>query len=1563
MRKVIKISAKVVSAIVLLLIFLPLCVTLLLDVPSVQNFVVDKAMSFFSRKLETRVSIDRIDLDLFSKVRVRGFYVEDYAQDTLLYVGEIKGRFTGFNIKKTGLCISEAEARDTKLYIREMPDGQMNIKQIIDRLTRKEGKGNFKMYIDHIHVNDLTLGIERLARRNPPSGIDFYDMSIDIREACLKDFAVVRNKVWGDIMSLAMSEKSGFEVNDVKGYFFVDRGVIRLDRFSIDTDRSSVFMPSMSIEAGDWGCYKHFTHDVRIVGSIEDSRISARDVAAFAPSLADRDITLSEVDMSIDGTVERFGGEIRNLRTADNTSLKGRFTAEGLPDIRSASFGIALSELNSDSRDIASLAEKAAGMELPEGVAGILDRAGRLSLSGRFSGSLDSFSSSGKLRTSHGKADFEVDMRPAKSSRRTLRARAATTDLDIGALTGQNRIGRLAATASIDGTIGRGGMAADVRASVDRFAFNDYAYTGITADGRIDDRRFSGTINSADSNMMFRLNGIIDMDRTMPTYDFEMNLQRADLHALNINRRDSVSLLTVDIDAHASGLSIDDLDGRITLYNAGYRYPEGEITADRIALDSRNDADSKYIRLSSQFVDATFVSKTPYSNVMQYLGRCLHSYIPLLYDNNGSLIERGDERETLADDFSIVNVNIKDINPLIAAVDRGWQIAEGSSVQMLFNPVSNSFTMQARSDYIERDMVLATNLSLNANNLSDSLAMYLNADDLYIGSLHMPNFSITGGAHHSRIKLTAGFRDARQQVSGMLGLSARFTRNPSSGGHDIHINVSPSTISTRDKTWKIFARGIDIGSQRIVIDDFSVIDDGEQMLVDGIASRSRQDSLKLKLRNFDISPLAKIVERWGYSVEGRTNGHATVKSALSGAEITADIDLDSIRVNGLQAPPTRLTSNWDFEQNRARIIISDRQHGDTLIRGYYQPSRNRYYARARLDGVPLSLLSPFLQGVVSDIEGAADIDANVMGEGRKASLNGDIHVDSLSTKVDFTQTSYHLADADLKIKDNHIYAERVPLFDKENNRGTYTMDLSLEHLSNITYDIRLDIDRMLVLDTDASDNDLFYGHVYASGDATFRGDKRGLKMDIEATSEDNSTFFMPLAGKSDVSYADFVKFESAEAPVDTTNYLIRRKMAFERKHRQTVSAGSIMDIDLVCNVRPNTEIQLVIDPTVGDIIKGRGEGQLSMRIVPKTNVFEMFGDYTINEGSYLFTLQNIWTKKFVIAPGSSIHWTGDPLGARLNIDAVYNLKASLQPLLEGMSDKSYTRAVPVECYIKLTDELMSPTVTFDIKVPNLDPEIQSIVQSLLTSQQDIATQMFWLLMANSFNAENNSGIGANVSATTGFELLSNQLSNWLSGDNYNIIFRYRPRSNTTSDEVDFGFSKSWIDNRLIVELEGNYMMDNTSKLTENASNLMGEAYITWLIDKGGNFKFRGFTQTIDRYDENQGLQETGIGFYYSENFNTFKELAESIRNRFSNEERRRKRMERRAARREQKTKDKTAAAADPGKASEAGQNAGDDAETSPHTGRDDAPGTAPDTPTGKTHGTMPGTIPGSATKE
>mgnify|MGYP000760031026 CR=1 FL=1 len=327
----------------------------------------------------------------------------------------------------------------------------------------------------------------------------------------------------------------------------------------------------------------------------------------------------------------------------------------------------------------------------------------------------------------------------------------------------------------------------------------------------------------------------------------------------------------------------------------------------------------------------------------------------------------------------------------------------------------------------------------------------------------------------------------------------------------------------------------------------------------------------------------------------------------------------------------------------------------------------------------------------------------------------------------------------------------------------------------------------------------------------------------------------------------------------------------------------------------------------GNTLRARGDGTLNLQINPRSNVFEMYGDYTITEGSFLFSLQNIINKKFVIEDGSTIQWTGSPMDAMLNINAIYKLKASLQPLLQGTSDNlAADRSVPVECVIHLGERLSNPAVTFDVHVPGTDPETQTVIANALTTPETVDTQFLYLLLFNSFMSESssqaNANIGSSVSAATGLEFVSNMVSNWLSSSDYNVVIRYRPKSELTSDEVDFGLSKSLINNRLFVEVEGNYLIDNKQATVNNnsMSNFMGEAYITYLIDRAGTLKAKAFTQTIDRFDENQGLQETGIGVYFKEDFNNLRDLRNRIRERFTNKKRKARREARREAARREK---------------------------------------------------------------
>ncbi len=125
MRKGIKILGKVFSVAVLLLIILPLALSLLLDIPAVQNYVVQKAVRMASKKLETTVSIDRVDIGLFSKVKIKGFYVEDYQRDTLLYVGSLDAfDHRAGHLRRRGCALSRGEIAGASSTCARRPAGR-----------------------------------------------------------------------------------------------------------------------------------------------------------------------------------------------------------------------------------------------------------------------------------------------------------------------------------------------------------------------------------------------------------------------------------------------------------------------------------------------------------------------------------------------------------------------------------------------------------------------------------------------------------------------------------------------------------------------------------------------------------------------------------------------------------------------------------------------------------------------------------------------------------------------------------------------------------------------------------------------------------------------------------------------------------------------------------------------------------------------------------------------------------------------------------------------------------------------------------------------------------------------------------------------------------------------------------------------------------------------------------------------------------------------------------------------------------------------------------------------
>ena len=710
MRKVTKILGKVLSAAVLLLIVLPLALSLLLSINAVQNFVVGRAAQFASRKLETVVRIDRVDIGIFDRITLEGLYVEDYGGDTLLYVGKLHAFITQFGIFSNGFTLRHGRLTDGKFYLREMPDGVMNVKQIVSRMGRKEKKkeSDFRLSISALTVENLEFRLEKLQHRNPVYGIDFSDMDIRDIDAVIDNFTIDGGAVGAEIGRFSAREKSGFEIDDFGGKFFLANGCIGMENARLVTPHSNVSIPAVSIVGDSWAEYKEYVDRVSMTVEVRNSMLSSDDVAYFSPKLRDWRLTLRNINLLFDGVVSDFNADLKSLSFGRSSRVHARGRVTGLPKIDDTHFSLTFDDVTTEAADLGQIAANVARKELSAKMSAMMDRAGALRLTGEVEGTLASFDSKFALSAPVGSAEAELAMQPADRRRlRPVKGRIAVTGFRVGELLEQPNLGSVSCEAGLNGVVGKGLIDARVDGSVSQLEFNGYDYDSLRFGGRLTEKTFNGHVRADDPALRFDFQGEVGFNPERPHYDFDLDLIQADLARMHLNRRDSVSVLSALVEARASGRTLDDLNGKVTVGDVVYRYNADTLRTTRLTLDGQNSAGSKYLSLQSEFADATFRSRTDYKTVFEYLRSSLEKYIPLLYDERKAR-KRAAGAVSVVDDYSVLSVDVKHFTPVADAVADGLQIADGSQLRLLFNPANDKLSLKATSEYIERERMLAT---------------------------------------------------------------------------------------------------------------------------------------------------------------------------------------------------------------------------------------------------------------------------------------------------------------------------------------------------------------------------------------------------------------------------------------------------------------------------------------------------------------------------------------------------------------------------------------------------------------------------------------------------------------------------------------------------------------------------------------------------------------------------------------------------------------------------------------------------------------------------------------
>jgi hypothetical protein len=271
-------------------------------------------------------------------------------------------------------------------------------------------------------------------------------------------------------------------------------------------------------------------------------------------------------------------------------------------------------------------------------------------------------------------------------------------------------------------------------------------------------------------------------------------------------------------------------------------------------------------------------------------------------------------------------------------------------------------------------------------------------------------------------------------------------------------------------------------------------------------------------------------------------------------------------------------------------------------------------------------------------------------------------------------------------------------------------------------------------------------------------------------------------------------------------------------------------------------------------------------------------------------------KRFKIEPGGKINFNGSPMDASVDLEAIYTLRAApynLYPENDETKEKLKKR-IPVECHLILQGELGSPTISTGILLPTADPETRNLLENSTSTDEELMRQFLSLLVINNFYSV--SGFGTqdlgttgNIAGVTASELLSNQLSNWLSqiSDDFDIGINYRPGDEVTSDEVEVALSTQLLNDRVIIS--GNVDVGGQNPSEGDNPNIMGDFDVEFRLTD--NISIIAFNRARDELLFETAPYKQGVGISYKEEFDNLSQLMNRYKEAIASRKKKRKKAE------------------------------------------------------------------------
>lgn len=1472
MRKVTRIFFKTLGVLTLLIILLGVSLYFAVQSFTFQTWLGQKASKYLSQELNNKVSIKTIRLEFFKKANLEGVFISDKNNDTI-FKGDLLIDIKTLDYENQKIDIEKITLRNsTAKLIKSKTDSLFNFQFIIDYFdtgtkdtTKHTPKWDIKL--GDIYLEDLNF-VYRDDRKNTlvTQNMNFNNLNFTKTSGKFSDLKFDKDTIYVKVTNFKTNEQCGFVLNDLTTEAKISSAELLLDNLHIYTPQTHI-KGNVNFYYSAWDDYSDFINKIKIRSVLDDSTfVATRDIARFTSELNGLNETVYLAG-KVNGYVNDLTLEEFKLNYGKHTKFYGNLTLTGLPDFNTSFLHFNAEEVATNYSDIIQVPNypfyKNEKLKLPIE----LKRLGTISYKGKFDGFVTDFTTHGKFKTALGNLVTELSIKIGKKPENiAYQGKLKTLDFDIGTLFGIKNFNSLSLNAEIEGKgLTLKSLNADVEGQILNINYNNYSYKNIKLNGNIKEKLFNGLLISKDPNADFDFNGNINFKNKVPEMDFISTVNKIDLKKLNFTKQEAK--ISTQILINLKGDNLNNITGTINFDGTEYENSLKKYKINTFDLKLDQSTIEKKILLNSNYFNLSLDGQFTYNNLGMAFNQVLNAYYP-------TFVTKIKTKTVYADAFKF-KLTIKKFDIVNELFLKNLMISPNSVIGGDFDASKNLMNVTLNSQQIKYGTIKFNNNIIESYSKNNKINLVFKGSDIQLtDSISLKNYFMYLVSKDLDTKYN--FEWDNKTASKNVG---KVTGKVSFSNYMANLSFDKFFITTKDSsTWNLVTSNPTIidTSGSIQINPLLFTNNNQAIGIAGSLSDKPTDSLAVNTSSVVLDQFNPLLRPFKLKLEGILNGRLTVYDSKAFA-FSSDLHFEKLKINNNTLGQLVVKTNYNsaektiFTDGYTSLGLQDlegNQLKNIAFKGYYYLNKKEESIDVDIKATPanLRLLNPLLEGILTINNALVSGEGKIHGTPDNIKIDGKFKMYNSEIKVDYTNVTYNIT-GDLEIMPDQIRFSELLLKEKGSKavpQGTLNGNIFHSNFTKMQLDYDLSFKNMLVLNTSVKENKTFYGKIFSSGNVGIWGFLNNLHMSVDATTNKNSKFFLPLDGPAEIEESDFIHFV--------------KKDTLTKKVNNSLTG---LSLDMSIKATPDLQVKIILDNTTGDALNVQGDGTIDMKI-STLGKFEMFGDYIISEGDYLFTLENVINKKFEIDAGSSISWSGNPLNAEINIATTYRQRASVAALLNDTTGK-YKGRFPVDCKLLITNKLFSPNINFAIDFPSLDATSKSRIANVLSDEAELNRQVFSFLLFRSFVTpqiynSNGGGVTAGgAAASTGSEMLSNRMSEFLNTYFGNLTgirdlqvgVNYRAGSQT-NQEVDLALSKQFLNNKITVD--GNFGVNNSNQ--KNSSGLIGDVNIDYKLSDDGRYRVKGFNRSNDntQITTTGGPYTQGVGFFYREEFETFNQL-------------------------------------------------------------------------------------------